>query len=353
MPMEGPTRRTIDISPAAIGKVLAAAVLVWLWFQLWQLVLLMIVAVFLAVALDPFVTWLAGHRVSRALGASLVGLVLVSVLAGFFTVTGSSLVGQAHVLGDRLMRFEQDLLSRLPAGLVRLLPAQATTPGANVSMIAGHALDFGRASVAAVLVVALALILMVYLLIDGRSTYECLAAYVPRRHRARVHTTAVEGRRAIIAYVRGNVATSIFAGAFVFVALLVLHVPAPLLLAVLAAICDFIPVLGFALSAAPAVLLALSVSAPVATIVLALYALYHFVENYYIAPKVYGSELRLSSLAVLLAFAAGAGIGGVVGALLALPFAAMYPVVEEIWLREYLAPEAAREHRSIEQHDPH
>ncbi len=111
--------------------------------------------------------------------------------------------------------------------------------------------------------------------------------------------------------------------------------------------------LGFALSAAPAVLLALAVSVPVALIVLGLYGVYHFVENYYIAPKVYGSELRLSSLAVLLAFAIGAAIGGIVGALLALPIAAMYPVVEEIWLRDYLAPQAAREHRSIESDEPH
>lgn len=47
---------------------------------------------------------------------------------------------------------------------------------------------------------------------------------------------------------------------------------------------------------------------------------------------VYGSQLRLSNLAVLLAFAVGAELGGVVGALLALPVAAIYPVVEDIWL---------------------
>ncbi len=97
--MEGPPSRvTFDVSPAAIGKIVAAAVLVWLWFQLWQLFLLITVAVFLAVALDPFVTWMAKHHLSRALGASMVGLALVCALGGFFALTGSSLVGQAQRL---------------------------------------------------------------------------------------------------------------------------------------------------------------------------------------------------------------------------------------------------------------
>lgn len=351
--MRSPAHHHVDISAAAIAKVLVALVIVWLWLRLWRLVLLVMVAAFLAVALDPFVTALSRRRLPRQLAASLVGLALVGVLGGFFALTGSSLAGQAHVLGDRLLRFEQQILDLLPPAVVRLLPVTPMTPGAGVSIIAGRAFDAGRAIVGALLVVALAVVLMIYLLIDGRRTYEWLVAYVPRAHRARVHATAIAGRRAVIAYVRGNVVTSLFAGAFVFVAMLALHVPGALLLALLAAVCDFVPVLGFILSAAPGVLLALTVSVPVALIALGLYGLYHFVENYYIGPRVYGSELRLSSLAVLLAFAVGAQIAGVVGALVALPFAAMYPVIEEVWLREYLAPEAAEEHRDIEQGNPH
>jgi predicted PurR-regulated permease PerM len=344
---------TIDISTATIAKVLAALVLIWLWLQLWQLLLLFIVAVFLSIALEPAVSWLSRHGVPKGVSAALAGLAVVGAIVGFFGVTGSTLVGQARLLGDRIVGVEQVVLRKLPPGLVHVLPTQVTAPGEGVSMIAGRALNAGRALLSAVVVVALAVVLMMYLLIEGRRTYEWLVAYVPRCHRAKVHRTAIEARRSIIAYVRGNVATSAFAGAFVFIALEVLHVPAALLLALLAAVCDFVPVLGFAVSALPAVLLALIVSAPVALLVLGLYVFYHFVENYYIAPKVYGSELRLSSLAVLIAFAAGAEIAGIVGALLALPIAAMYPVVESIWLRDYLAPEAADEHRSIEQDQPH
>jgi predicted PurR-regulated permease PerM len=135
---------------------------------------------------------------------------------------------------------------------------------------------------------------------------------------------------------------------FVYVSLSLLHVPGALLLAVLAGIFDFVPVLGFICSSVPAVLLALTVSPFVALIVAALYVAYHMIENYYIGPKVYGERLRLSNLAVILAFAVGAEIGGVVGALLALPIAGMYPVVESVWLKEYLGRDAVETHRRIE-----
>ena len=72
------------------------------------------------------------------------------------------------------------------------------------------------------------------------------------------------------------------------------------------------------------------------------------VENYLIGPKVYGGQLRLSNLAVLLAFAVGAELFGILGALLALPVAAMYPCVEDVWLRDYLGRDAVETHRRIE-----
>ena len=122
----------------------------------------------------------------------------------------------------------------------------------------------------------------------------------------------------------------------------------PLLLAVLAGVCDFIPVLGFILSAAPAVLLGLTVSAGTGLAVAICYVAYHFVENYIIAPRVYGDRLKLSNVVVILAFAVGAELAGIVGALIALPLAAAYPAIERIWLRQELGDDLVREHRALE-----
>lgn len=82
---------------------------------------------------------------------------------------------------------------------------------------------------------------------------------------------------------------------------------------------------------------------PFEALVIVFYIAYNTVENYLITPWAYGDRMKLSDLAVILALAAGAQLGGVIGALLALPIAAIYPTIERIWLRERLPEETVRE----------
>jgi predicted PurR-regulated permease PerM len=72
------------------------------------------------------------------------------------------------------------------------------------------------------------------------------------------------------------------------------------------------------------------------------------IENYAIAPRVYGHHLKLSRVAVVLGLFIGAAIGGIMGALLALPAVAAYPIIERIWLREYLGKDVLAEHARLE-----
>jgi len=211
-----------------------------------------------------------------------------------------------------------------------------------------YLLSLGQSLVNGVLSLGVALVLTVYLLLDGRRTYEWLVAFAPAAHRPRVRQTAMEARTAILAYVRGNMLTSALAGICAYVAMRLLHVPAAMLLGLITAIFDLLPVIGIFMSTIPAVLLGLTVSTWVGVGVALYHGAYNIVENYYITPKVYGRELRLSDLAVILALAVGAEIGGVVGALVFLPIAALYPAVERIWLRDRVAPETVQDHRRIE-----
>jgi predicted PurR-regulated permease PerM len=350
--LKGPDgRRTIDIAPVAIVKVIAAVVLVWLWLNLWPLLMLVVVALVVAIGLDPMVQWLERRGVPRALAAAGCVLVLTVLIVGFFSIAGASLASQARELGGRMWDVRNDIASRLPPAL-RGAIARGGSP-VDASKVAGYAIDAGRLVVSGTIVAILALILTIYLLVEGRQTYQWLIAYAPPAYRERVHITAGEARKAIYGYVVGNVATSIFAAVTVFVALTLLHVPAALLLAVLAGVFDFVPVLGFICSALPAVLLGLSVSTGVGVAVAAVYSGYHLAENYYIGPKVYGDMLKLSNLAVILAFAVGAQIGGIGGALLALPFAALYPVIERVWLKDYLGRDAVETHRRLQNDSSH
>jgi len=339
--------RQVHVPIGTIVKILLVAAAVWALFKLATLIAIVLVSVVIAIACEPVVAWLERHRLPRWLASSFVVGAIATMVLVFFMGTGSSLADQGKEVLENLLKFRQTLAGSLPRPLAGVVSGGGTL-SSDAQLIARYAVDAGRIIAAALLGALVVSILTLYLLIEGQRTWAWLVAYVPARNRARVQETAEAARGSVLHYVVGNVLTSIFAAVVVYIGLTILKVPAALLLAALAGICDFVPVLGFIVSSVPAVLLALTVSVPTALIAGAIYVSYHAVENYFIAPRVYGDRLRLSNLAVLLAFAVGAALFGVIGALLALPVAAMYPCIEDIWLRDYLGRDAVERHRRIE-----
>jgi predicted PurR-regulated permease PerM len=347
MPSRETQRIAIELPWRTILKVFAAGALVWVWLRTWELFLLVLVAVLLAVTLDPVVRWVTRLGLARWAAATLVVFATLALIVVVGVFVSRSLPDQSRLVADRLTAVERALADRVPLALRSAIGSEDPTDLVQ-RYVAPLALKLAAAITSAALVLLLAFILTLYLLIEGRATWRWVLAFVPLSHRRKVDQTAVESQRVIFGYVAGNLATSAFATAFVLVSLSTLHVPAAMLLAILAGVCDFVPVLGFIVSAIPALVLALAVSPGVAFAVVALYAGYHTIENYFIAPWVYGDRLRLSNVAVVMAFAVGASLAGVVGALVALPIAAAYPAIERIWLRERLGDRVVREHTAIE-----
>jgi predicted PurR-regulated permease PerM len=191
------------------------------------------------------------------------------------------------------------------------------------------------------------MIVTLYLLLDGKRLYAWLIAYIPRRHRDDVATTADEISIVVHAYVRGQVVTSALFVAFVAIVLTIFRVPAALPLALVAGFCDVLPVVGVVFATLPAALLAFTVSPTAGIAVTVLYVVYHIVEAYYIVPRIYGSRLRLSTLAVLIALMLGTALQGIIGAILVLPLVAAYPIIERIWLASYLSPEVIKDHGAL------
>ena len=164
-------------------------------------------------------------------------------------------------------------------------------------------------------------------------------------HRRKLRITGQEISKVIFGYVSGQFITSILVMIFTYIVLSVLQVPGALTLAILAGILDVLPILGFIISTVPAVLLALSVSPRTALLVFSLYLVFHMIENYVIVPKVYGKNLRLSTLTVLLGLLAGVLLAGIPGSLAALPVIASYAAIERIWLKPYLRDGVSEKHK--------
>jgi predicted PurR-regulated permease PerM len=250
-------RVAIEVTASSVLKVLLAAVAVWAWLQLWQFFIALLVSLFLAVTFEPFAGWLEQHRIPRWLACLFPVLILMGLVVGFAITAGSSLSNQIGLVGTTLSSVEHRVRESVPAlgPVLNRIHSQN-----NIAAISRYVALVLVSTSRALVLIALGLILTVYLLVEREKTLRWTILFVPKRHRSKMQETLPEIRSVISAYILGNLLTATFAMAFVFVTLTALRVQAALVLALLAGICDFIPLLGFVLSGVPAVLLAATVS---------------------------------------------------------------------------------------------
>ena len=349
-----PAQTEITITWATIGKILLAILLAYLAVRLWPLLELLLLALLIALALAPILKWTHAKRWQRWAGVLLCALILFAFVVLLVAILVPTFGGQAGALITNLPALRDQWFAKLPtSGPVRgaadrLLSSPAFSDPEPV--LKQFFAMFGVA-VAGVTKFFLVLIFAIYFVADGPRVYQWLRAFFPPVHRRKIDAAADEVTSVVAHYVLGQVITSALCGSYAFVVLFLLHVPNAALLAILAAVFDVLPLIGFFLFAIPAVARAFTVSPGTAALVALLYAAYHLVENYFIVPKVYGDRLRLSTLTVLISCLAAAMISGVIGVIIILPVVASYPVVERIWLRPHLEPDTVTTHDLIDEEE--
>ncbi len=347
-PTDEPAQRVeLHIPWKTIAKVLVAIPLAYIAWSLWPLCVMVFLSALVAVTLHPVVNWLRARGFAHWAAVLTVALVMIVLVGGGVTLVVPPLIEQGTGLVKALPKLQEAILAKLPADgyfhdTVKDLFNGTTLP--DSSEMLKNAVSWGTKAIEALTWMGLILILAIYLLLDGHHVYRWLLPYFPPRARARIAQTAVETSEVVFAYMAGQIITSVICAIYAFVVLLALHVPAALILAVLAGVLDVLPIIGFFISTIPAALLALAVSPTAAILVVLLYVLYHALESYVIVPKVYGQRLRLSTLSVLVALLAGGLLAGIPGALAILPIVASYPIIERIWLKEYLGREVVQKH---------
>jgi len=350
--IDSPRRVRIEIPFATIARVLVAALLVVVVLKLWLLFLIFLVAVLFAVTLHPVVTWLQNRGLSRGLAVATVGVTVLALILAFAVFVLPPLVGQLIRLGQNFPAYRDRVEAHIPADQPFLKEIASeifdlpTSPG--IRRWLEQPLVWGKIAVGVVALTFFLYVLTMYLLLDGKRVYAWVLAYVPRRFRKRMADTVPEVSDVVFAYVGGQIVTSAITTVVTFGILVGFGVPGAVPLALLAGLADVVPIIGVVISTAPAVLMALTVSPLAGLGVLFLYVLYHVVETYVLVPRIYGRRLQLSTLAVLLALIVGGTLQGIVGAVLILPLVAAYPIIERIWLHDYLSSEVIHDHSALE-----
>jgi len=332
-------------------KVALFLLLVLITMRIVPLLAIIYVAAMVAVVMAAAVGWLEKRRVGRGVALTLIAASVFALVLLFLFVVVPAMFGELRQLIHNAPQIAQRVERQVPAAApyIKSITAQVTSapqPGKTNEWLSRGVIA-GWYAVEAITAIFLTLVIAVYFVIEGKIALAWLVSFASDEKRKKLVLTAEEVEPVMLAYMRGQLITSSLAASVALVTALTMRIPGAIPLAVLAFVGDFVPVVGFLAAIIPAVALALLVSPLAVVVVIAAYAAYHLVENYYVVPRIYGRAMRLSTLAVLLAVSFGGMVWGPAGAVLILPIIAAYSPIERIWLRRHLPEDTIRKHDAM------
>jgi putative heme transporter len=321
-----------------MGAALVLGVLAFVWAA-GTVVVLVFVAVILGAGLQPIVDELRS-RVHVGRGAAILmvyGLFLAAVIALALIVLPAALDQFGETLAalppflDQVKEWAGTLR---PAVLARTVTsvvdvAARSIPATNVAPRGEQVVAVG-ATIAGVVMGVLTLLTVVYFWLTEHARLQRYAlAFVPHGRRARARAVWNQAETRLGRWVRGELILMTTIGVGAGVAYTLLGVPSPLLLGLLAALAEAIPIIGPVLGGVPAVLVAATVSPQLALVVLGVYVVLQLIEGNVLVPIVMRNTVGISPFLVLFSVLAGAAAGGFIGAVLAVPVAATAEVLLE------------------------
>ena len=347
--------RTILVT---VGVVVATYLAGKLLYLLRDIVLLMLVAGFVAMLLNPAVIKVQRRIPRRGLAVMIVTLWAALVFIGLAAAFGVPLVNGITHLAGRMPGYVASAqhgrgwIGHLVTKYHIQAWVQRNTPKlvSYAQSFSKPALAVGKGAVFLIIELLTLFVLVLLLLLEGPKMWSWTLGQMTPGRRATVTRIAGDVSQKVTGYMFGNLLTSLIAGIVVFVTLLILGVPFPLLWGLWVALVDFLPMIGGALAGIPTVLFAFIHSLTAGIVTAVVFLVYTQVENHVLNPVVMSKTVRINPLLVFIAVLVGASLGSLIGgifggfvaALLAIPTAgALQVLVKEVW--QATAPDPPQE----------
>jgi predicted PurR-regulated permease PerM len=317
----------------------------WALFLVRGALLLIYVAALVAIGFGPIVAAIERRRVAgrrrlpRWAAILTVYLTLIGALVGIGMLVVPPLVTQARELWEALptltSRAQQWLIDRgvLTEQLSVREAVEQTASGGGTDVVSRVITTVWR-FVGGIFGLVTILILAFYFLVDSDSLVRTFVRLFPRSERLRVRDACARVSTKVSAWLGGQLLLAAIIGSTAALGLWLLGVPYFYVLALIAGIGEMIPVVGPLLASIPAIAVALSVSPMTALFVAIFFLVQQQFENHVLVPKVMERQVGVSAVVVIVALLLGGSLLGIVGAILAVPTAAILQV-----LFEELAPQ--------------
>lgn len=330
--MTEPSQKVIvHISTMAIIKVILAGLLLVSLYIIRDVLLILLVSIVIASAIDPLVDWLYHKaRFPRGLTVILVYLVVIGVITTIIYFIVPPIVAQFQELSGRLGE-ARDQLSSGASTFARVLNQLGI---ANVvSTIRDYFTNFAGDLFRTTLGVftgitqgIAVLVISFYLVSSENGMKNLVRSLVPFKHQAYAVRLTDQVQTKIGRWLLGQLILSFSIFLPTYIGLSILGVKFALALALLAGLFEIVPYLGPILSALPAIFVAVVQYPPLALFVVLLYIIIQQTENYVLVPKIMGRTVGANPLVILLAVLIGFKLAGILGMLLAVPIVATLQV---------------------------
>ena len=337
LPRRGLLDRDWQKALIVLLTLLASVAVLWV---IWQIVspilhtlVLFALAAVLAFALSGPVDMLSHRLGNRLLAIVAVYFLVGLMLVGGLTSIAGPFVSQATDLAAALPQYASDLQARAPEVQTTLGQYGIQTDIDQLKVQAVSAIQQGGSDVLKNLVgtlaevggmildIVLALVISLYLLVDGPRFRERSLAIIPAQHRTKALFLQDNVSRVLGGYLRGQLTLALIIGVLAGVGTALLGLPYAVVLGVLAGLFELVPMFGPILSVVPAVLVALFMPFPTVVWVLLFFLAIQQVENNVLAPRISGHAVGLHPLGAMFALLAGFQLAGLLGGLFAVPLA--------------------------------
>jgi predicted PurR-regulated permease PerM len=312
----------------------------YLIFRFYEVVFTLFIAVVIGTVLRPIANWLTQRGVSRMASVILVYLAILLFIVGFLWLLSPLIFKQgATIFGEMPLYYQSlrtwlagspsQLFQRLGAYLPSSLPNVSSALTGNRSAVSSAETAVGYVSVAArvILNTIVILALTLYWTLDGPRLIRSLLLLVPQERRESTADLVSAMEASVGYFILGQGLLCLSIGAMALVAYLLIGLPNAFVLAIAAGLFEAVPMIGPALGAVPAGLVALSISTDKFIWVIVASVIIQQTENTLLVPRIMRRTVGVNPFVTLLAIFAFSSLFGIAGALMAIPMAAVIQLV--------------------------
>lgn len=331
--------QTLLIAAVAVG-------IIWVLLRVTVVVIAVLVALILASAVAPLVRWLVKKGWSHLLATAASFLLILVLVGGVVTAVVFAIINEWDSLVSSALDGWQELQTWVTSGPLPVDASAIEDATQQVTdFIASGDFAGGLASgtltgisVATEFITGLVLMIVVlfFLLKDGWKIVNFTLRWFQGETRAKLAESVDRSSEVLGGYVRGTATVALVDAVLIGIGLAIVGVPLALPLAVIVFIGAFVPIVGATAAGILAALVALVTTGPVeALIVVAIVVGVNQIEGNLLQPVVMGRTLSLHALIVLLALTVGTIVGGIFGAILAVPYTAVVWTIIQVWSSRY------------------